>query len=204
MNQHSIAPFIKEFYPSYYSIETYPVHQCAAIRKVSEEWGVLSNFGHTPITVNGLLLKTSEQLFQLMKFKDTEPLMAVYLAANPKYPAKRWETTHRRYDWGSMIVDAMKFCLMQKYEQSEVFRAELAITHKLFIVEDQTSFRKKHADTWGVKRQGYHYVGPNLLGRLLMELRDQGRLDFSLPDGALDFTETIIANTRTTHYSPLH
>ena len=41
-------------------------------------------------------------------------------------------------------------------------------------IEDGKDFRKKYADTWGVKRQGDFYVGPNLMGRLLMELRDNG------------------------------
>lgn len=33
-------------------------------------------------------------------------------------------------------------------------------------------FPKKSADTWGAKLIGVYYVGPNLLGQLLMELRD--------------------------------
>lgn len=77
-----------------------------------------------------------------------------------------------------IIVDAMKQCLQLKYEQSEAFRAALERTKDMYIVEDQSTFRKKYADTWGVKRQGDFYVGPNLLGRLLMELRDNG---FSSP-----------------------
>ena len=32
-----------------------------------------------------------------------------------------------------------------------------------------------------MKKQGDFYVGPNLMGRLLMELRDNGRLEFVLP-----------------------
>ena len=48
-------------------------------------------------------------------------------------------------------------------------------------MEDQTSFPKKNADTWGAKLVGEEYVGPNLLGRLLMELREQKQLDYTLP-----------------------
>lgn len=149
--------------------------------------GLFSNFARTPLLLEGVEFRTSEQLFQLMKFRDREAVLAVYRAANPKMTAKKWEKTHRREDWGRMIVDAMKYCLQCKYEQSAAFREMLEESRGRCIVEDQTSFPKKNADTWGVKLQGDHYVGPNLLGRLLMELRDNGRLDYSLPADAFDF-----------------
>ena len=189
MSFYSIAPFIREFYPAYYSMETYPVCECVAIRKVKEPWGVLGNFAATPIIINNVRFKSSEQLFQLMKFKEEDPVLAVYQARNPKMTAKHWEKTHRRKDWGQMIVDAMKFCLEKKYEQSAVFRETLDSTKGRYIVEDQTSFRKKTPDTWGVKQQGELFVGPNLLGRLLMELRDTGKRDYHLPDDALQFLD---------------
>ena len=122
--------------------------------------------------------KSAEQLFQMMKFADEEVRQAVYDAPNPKYIAKHYEKTHRRDDWGMMIVDAMKQCLQLKYVQSEEFRAALEQSKGKYIVEDQSSFKKSWADTWGVKKEGDFYVGPNLMGRLLMELRDNGRLEF--------------------------
>ena len=191
MSFYSIAPFIQEFYSQYYSIEAYPVKECVAIRKVAEPWGIFGNFARTPIIIDGVTFKTSELLFQLMKFKDKEPVLAVYNANNPKMTTKHWEKTHRREDWGKMIVDAMKFCLTKKYEQSEDFRAELERSRGKFIVEDQTSFPKKTPDTWGVKQQGNNFVGPNLLGRLLMELRDNGKLDYTLPADAMSFMEYL-------------
>lgn len=191
MNFYSIAPFIQEFYPQYYSIETYPVSECIAIRKVKDPWGIFGNFSPTPIIIDNVMFKTSELLFQLMKFKDEEPVMAVYNANNPKMTTKHWEKTHRREDWGKMIVDAMKFCLTQKHEQNEEFRQELERSKGKYIVEDQTSFPKKTPDTWGVKQQGDDFVGPNLLGRLLMELRDNGKLDYTLPSDAFIFLEHL-------------
>ena len=192
MSFYSIAPFIQEFYPQYYSIESYPISECVAIRKVKDPWGIFGNFAPTPIIIDKVEFKTSEQLFQLMKFKDEEPVLAVYKANNPKMTAKHWEKTHRRDDWGRMIVDAMKFCLTTKYEQSEAFRQELERSKGKFIVEDQTSFPKKNPDTWGVKIQEDNFVGPNLLGRLLMELRDAGKLEYSLPADAMKFMEFLI------------
>ena len=191
MSFYSIAPFIQAFYPEYYSIESYPANECVTIHKVSEPWGIFGNFARTPIVIDEVMFKTSEQLFQLMKFKDKEPVLAVYNANNPKMTTKHWEKTHRRSDWGQMVVDAMKFCLTKKFEQSEDFRAELERSRGKFIVEDQTSFTKKTPDTWGVKLQGDNFVGPNLLGRLLMELRDNGKLDYTLPADAMSFMEFL-------------
>ena len=82
----------------------------------------------------------------------------------------------------------MKFCLEAKYEQSEDFRNALAQSAGMYIVEDQTSFPKKTADTWGTKFVGNEYVGPNLLGQLLMELHDNRSLKYRLPEDALAFT----------------
>ena len=187
MSFYSISDFIRENYPEYWGLQSYPANQCVRIHKIDEEWGIFSNFGHTPIVVEGVTFDTSERLFQLMKFKDEEPVKAVFSANNPKMTTKHWEKTHRREDWGKMIIDAMKFCLTQKYEQSEEFRKELERSKGKFIVEDQTSFPKKTPDTWGVKLQDDNFVGPNLLGRLLMELRDAKTLEYKLPNDALNF-----------------
>ena len=188
MSFYSISDFIRENYPEYWGLQSYPADQCVKIHKIHEEWGIFSNFGHTPIVVEGITFDTSERLFQLMKFKDEEAVKAIYYKkGNPKMPAKHWEKRHRRADWGTMIIDAMKFCLTQKYEQSEEFRHELERSKGRFIVEDQSSFTKKNPDAWGVKLQGDNFVGPNLLGRLLMELRDIGNLEYILPDDAFKF-----------------
>ena len=178
MSFFSVAPFIEKYYPQYYSIETYPVVECVPIRKVSDEWGILGNFSHTPIQYEGVMYKSAEQLFQMMKFTDEDVRQTIYAAPNPKMTAKHYEKTHRRDDWGMIIVDVMKQCLQLKYEQSEEFRETLERSKGKYIVEDQSSFKKSWADTWGVKRQGDFYVGPNLMGRLLMELRENSRLEF--------------------------
>lgn len=191
MSFYRISDFIRDNYPEYWGIQTYPASECVRIHKIDEEWGIFSNFGHTPLVVEGVTFDTSERLFQLMKFKDEEPVKAVYNAINPKMTTKHWEKTHRREDWGKMIIDAMKYCLTMKYEQSEEFRQELNRSKGKYIVEDQSGFRKKEPDAWGVKQQEGNYVGPNLLGRLLMELRDTGKLEYILPADALKYLEFL-------------
>ena len=179
MSFYSVAQFIEKYYPQYYSIETYPMTESVSFCEVKGEWGFFSNFAHTPIQYDGVTYKNVEQLFQMMKFTDKEVREKVYAAPNPKMTAKHYEKTHRRDDWGMIIVDAMKQCLQLKYDQCDDFKTALERSKGKYIVEDQSTFRKKTADTWGVKQQGDFYVGPNLLGRLLMELRDNGRLEFA-------------------------
>ncbi len=176
-----VSEAVREYYPEYWErgIQTYPASECAAFCKVKDKWGVFSNFGDTPIEVDGVVYKNSEQLFQCMKFTDKEAIADI-LSANGqtiKMKAKKWGKICLRPDWGSMIIDAMKFALRKKYEQNEEFRNALEESKGLYIVEDQTSFPGKTANTWGAKLVGDFYVGPNLLGQLLMELRDQGRVD---------------------------
>ena len=190
-----VREFIEKFYLEYYSIEHYPADKTAAFCKIDQEWGIFSNFGHSSLMVGGVPFDTSERLFQVMKFKDEASRKAVYTKkGNPKMTAKHFEKEGLvRPDWGSIIVDAMKFCLMEKYQQCEEFRRELERSRGLFIVEDQTTFQKKNPDTWGAKLSvdGKEFIGPNLMGRLLMELRDNGTLHYHLPEWALDFTKAV-------------
>ena len=111
-----------------------------------------------------------------------------------KQKAKKKEyEIYKREDWPRIFLDALKFVLVTKYEQSESFRAELERSKGLFIVEDETgrSGCKKSADAYGTIRVGDEMVGPNLLGQFLMELRDTGKLDYTLPADALDFVEHL-------------
>ena len=191
-SKHSISALVREHYPEYYRWNSYPAAECACIRKIGDEWGVLCNFARTPVVVEGVVFKSTEQLYQTMKFTDEQSVRVMY-QKNSKQWAKRLENQgKRRADWGEMLVDAMKFCLMTKYEQVAEFRQELERSRGKHIVEDET---RRGATTWGVSLRGDNYEGSNLLGRLLMELRDKGRLDYSLPADAFRFI-AILKNER--------
>lgn len=193
-----VRQFIEAFYPEYYSWNEYPASGTVSFCRVDAPWGILSNFASTPIIVDGVTFRCAESLFQIMKFTDTGARREIYSKAGQglKMCAKKYEKlVGVRQDWGQMIVDVLKFCLMQKYEQSEQFRKELISTGNKFIVEDQSSFRKP-ADTYGAKlsADGTTWSGPNLMGRLLMELRDtNGKLELKhqLPADLLDFKDLL-------------
>ena len=171
---------IRLYYPEYFGFQKYPADQCAVVHKLDEKWGVFSNFAHTPMVEDGVFYDTSERLFQVSKMNCEEARRLVYeKKGNCKMPARHIENDYPEWirdDWGKVFIDVMKHCLDLKYEQSEEFRNALAESHGLYIVEDQTKRSRKTADCWGVKRVGDEYVGPNLLGRLLMELREKHKL----------------------------
>lgn len=180
-----VHEMIRDYYPEYYSIEHYPALETVCIRSVKDEWGILGNFARTPIVVNGITFDCTERLYHIMKFKPEamegiRDMMDIPSGQRIKMHSKHIYKEHPEWfhdHWPSMVVDAMKYCLTLKYEQCEAFRNELERSKGKYIVEDETS-RKKNADTWGAVLKGNEYVGPNLMGRLLMELRDNGHFKF--------------------------
>lgn len=182
-----VHEMIRDHYPEYYGIERYPAADTICIRKTTEEWGVLGNFYRTPIVINGITFDCTERLFHVLKFKPEaldgiREMMSLPSGQRIKMHMKNVYKVHPEWlhdHWPSMVVDAMKYCLTLKYEQCEAFRKELERSKGKYIVEDETSRKKgKDADTWGTVLKDDEYVGPNLLGRLLMELRDNGQFEF--------------------------
>ena len=199
MARTSVRHLIEEYYPEYYKWETYPASECAVFCSTHEEWGVLSNMAVTPITIDGVEFKSAEHIFQMMKFNEPKYALDVWngltahgkKSGSIKMTAKSYEPDHRRADWGNMIVDALKYAMQQKYDQCEAFRNELERSKGFYIVEQQAN-PKKVADTWSAKLEGDNWIGSNLTGRLLMELRDNGgKLEYNLPEDALDFIRII-------------
>ena len=188
-----IAEFIKKYYPQYWGDQVYPIAQSMFFHKKTDNHWILSNMASCPLEIEGVPFKNSEHLFQTLKFATPESVAAVYQSKSPKMTAKHWQKIggHRREDWGQIILDVMKFCLQQKYEQCSEFKKELDSTIGYNIVELQDRKNDKdssRANGWGVKTKGENYEGANIMGRLLMELRD-GKMEYKLPD---DWNKALI------------
>jgi len=152
----------------------------------------LHNMASSPINIDGVTFKCSETLFQLMRFRDEEVVRDVYRRNNKKWARHYIKLGYSRTDWPEMFLDALKFAMQQKYEQCEFFRQELERSKGLDIVEDES---QRASTSYGVhlNKDGL-YEGSNLLGRLLMELRDKGRLDYRLPADAMIFLNYLSDN----------
>ena len=188
-----VRVFLEKNYPEYYGWFDYPADKTAAFCKVDAKWGILGNFARTPLTVGIIPFECVEKLFQVMKFADADSRKIIYGSKGQTIKMKA-KHQHKagvvRADWPQIIVDVLKFCLMQKYEQSEAFRKELERSKGLFIVEVQSN-PKRPANTYSAKLSpdGKTWSGPNLMGRLLMELRDNGKLEWKLPEDVRCFDD---------------
>lgn len=170
-------------YPEYNTIERYPAEQTIGFTSTAAEWGILSNFAKTPMVVNGIEFACVEQLYHYIRLNDKAE-RAEYLKLIPNMGLKMKAKTFakrgiERDDWHEIAVDVMRFCLNHKYQSSEEFRKALADSGSNFIVEDESN-RKKKPDSWGavLDTTTNEYYGKNIMGRLLMELREKGKLSY--------------------------
>ena len=171
------------YYPEYNIIERYPAEQTIGFTSTAAEWGILSNFAKTPMQVNGVEFACVEQLFHYIRLNN-EQERAAYLKLIPNMGLKMKAKTFakrgvERADWKGIAVDVMRFCLNHKYRSSEEFRKALSDSGSKYIVEDESK-RKKRPDSWGavLDVDSKEYYGKNIMGRLLMELREKGNLEY--------------------------
>ena len=139
------------------------------------------------MVVNGVEFACVEQMFHYIRLNN-EMERAEYLKLTPnmglKMKAKAFKKRGvERSDWREIAVDVMRFCLNHKYANSEAFRKALADSGSKYIVEDESN-RKKKPDSWGavLDTATGEYYGKNIMGRLLMELREKGSLEYNLPE----------------------
>lgn len=158
------------------STEVYDPNECVVFFKTKEEYGGLSNMcGGFPLLVDGKLYRTSEALYQTLKFRDHPQIQEMIRYEPSPLFAKKKAGPYKhliRDDWEDVKVELMRWCLEVKLEQHpEEFGDLLRSTGSLSIVE-----RSRKDRFWGaVPRVDGILEGQNVLGKLLMELREQAK-----------------------------
>ncbi len=156
------------------SIRTYQPEEAAVFCKTTERFGGLSNMaGGFPLRVNGVDILTSEALYQACRFPHLPEIQRLIIDQRSPMTAKMKSKPHRdqsRADWDSVRFRIMRWCLRVKLAQNwNKFGDVLRSTEDMPIVE-----ASRKDDVWGAKLQEEGtLVGMNVLGRLLMELREQ-------------------------------
>lgn len=170
---------------------TYSRKDSVVFLKTDEPFGGLSNMaGGYPIHVNGVRILTSEALYQACRFPHLPDVQKLIIGQISPMTAKMRSKPYRkdsRPDWDQVRVRIMRWSLRMKLANNwNAFSTLLLKTGERPIVEES-----RKDDFWGAKvvDDGDTLVGMNVLGRLLMELREQvkqqGRdaaLDIAPPD----------------------
>ena len=156
-------------------IRTYLPAESAVFLKTNERFGGLSNMAPGfPIFVNGVRIRTSEALYQACRFPRRPDVQRQIVDDASPMTAKMRSKPFRgdtRPDWEAVRVNVMRWCLRVKLSQNwETFGRLLTSTADMPIVEKKV----RRPDFWGAcEMPDGTLVGMNVLGRLLMELREQ-------------------------------
>lgn len=152
----------------------YRRHDVIAFRKTGEAFGGLSNMAPGfPIPLGGRVIRTAEALYQACRFPHLPDVQQMILSEASPMTAKMRAKPYRdetRPDWDDVRVPIMKWCLRVKLVANwEKFSSLLLSTDNRPIVEDS-----RKDDFWGAKPSNDSMLeGRNVLGRLLMELREK-------------------------------
>ena len=134
-------------------------------------YGAFSNLYRRPIVFEGETVPTSEHAYQAGKAR--KPAVRDWLMSAPS-PALLAMAAHGLYywdvvpDWSTIKFDRMREVLRAKFTQHEDLRELLLSTGDARLVEFTTVDNEVNR-TWGE----VNGIGKNMLGNLLMEVRDE-------------------------------
>lgn len=151
----------------------YDKNNVVSFAKIAGEWGYFSNMHNSALFVNETFIPSVEALYQSCKYPLFPNIQKEILSQNNAMKAKgisRKYYMFQRQDWEDVKFPIMRWCLMVKLIQNWDDLAPLLLKTKgCQIVEYST----KDA-IWGAMPYGYDKLkGKNILGRLLMDIRDK-------------------------------
>ena len=156
-------------------VNRYDRDQCIFFRKTSEAFGGLSNMcAGFVIEVGNYSFLTTEALYQAFRFNEEEIQQIIMDEKSPmaaKMKSKKYRVTTRE-DWDGVRIDIMEWCLRMKLKCNwQSFSTLLLSTADRKIVEES------HKDKfWGtVSEDAQVLAGKNILGKLLMKIREEIR-----------------------------
>jgi ribA/ribD-fused uncharacterized protein len=137
----------------------------------SDEYGGFSNFAAFPIKLQGKIWPTSEHYFQAQKFAGAEHAEAIRQTRSPMIAARMGRDRKKplRPDWEAVKDNIMREAVRAKFTQHPELTELLLATGDAVLVEHTTN-----DSYWGDGGDG---GGKNMLGRILMQVRDELRGD---------------------------
>lgn len=129
----------------------------------TKEYFEFSNFYRSQIYLDGRVWPTVEHYYQAQKTTDPVEQERIRQASTPGNAKRIGRRVLIRQDWEDIKVDVMKRALRAKFTQHDDLK------NLLMSTDGQTLHEKSPRDVfWGV-------YGKDMLGRLLMEVREEIR-----------------------------
>lgn len=144
------------------------------IRKVADPHGCWDSMASYPVAYRGKRYRTTEALFQSLRFDDEEVVEAIRAEKSPmaaKFVAKRHRAKMVVEPLSEQDLDKMRLCLRLKMEQHPELAETLLETGDELIVEDCSKRQRGTGLYRGAALVDGQWHGENWLGRLWMELR---------------------------------
>jgi ribA/ribD-fused uncharacterized protein len=143
--------------------------------RTADAFGWFSNFAPYPLWLDGRQWPTSEHYYQASKLVRIEDQERIRMVESPMVAARLGRDPGRaiRGDWDAVRDEVMRKALRVKFTQHAALRDILLSTGHAEIVE-----HTKNDTYWGDGGDG---TGQNVLGRLLMEIREELRMPTGAP-----------------------
>lgn len=153
-----------------------------AFTKVALPFGWLGNMAKFPVVYEDKEYKTTEALFQALRFVGHPDIQEAIRAEKSPMSAKMLAKTYNHvlvqdgYQMmGAQDIENMKLCLRLKLEQHPELQQMLLDTQDIHIIEDCTSRPHGSGLFWGAALQNGAWVGENILGKMWMAARNSLR-----------------------------
>lgn len=145
--------------------------------KVALPYGWLGNMSPFPIEYEGVVWRTTEALFQALRFSDPIIKEEIRLQKSPmaaKMIAKKNRELFVVCPMSEEDLSNMRMCINLKLDQHPSLKEELVATGNSLIFEDVTSRGSRGSNLfWGAMMNDGKLIGSNELGKIWMSIRDK-------------------------------
>lgn len=145
-----------------------------AFTKVALPYGWLGNMSPYPISYKEKEWKTTEALFQALRFDDEEIIEEIRSAKSPmgaKFIAKKHREKMAIEPLSEKDLSNMRMCISLKLEQHPELIDLLLKTGDARIYEDVTARKGGTGKFWGAALEEGQWIGRNELGKIWEEFR---------------------------------
>jgi len=178
--------------------------ELAIFKKTHEQWGGYSNMASGyPLIINDIEIRSSEALYQALKYTNYPEIQLKILEQTSPMTAKMVAKPFKEFirpDFEIIKIRIMKWCVHAKLLCNyDKFSYLLLESENKMIVEES-----RRDNFWGAKRtQDNKLIGVNVLGRILMEAREnlkKGTVqDHLLPFQTIDNFKILGRNIEVVH-----